>query len=110
MKNLKEDAPTVSVSAGGAAGLDGNPPVGNSAPLIKRSKFAGAECFDVDDETFQKARLGKKHKAHYKTYVGDDDTGKAIREYGLQNPSAPIVVKQGRTGAMMYLRYGGKQR
>ena len=108
-KTVKEDAPTVSVASGGVAGLTGEPPVGNSATLIRRTKFAGSECFDVTDDVWHKARFGKRHKAHYKTFVGDDDTGMAIRDYGNKNPNAPIVLKNNRTGAMIYLRYGKRQ-
>lgn len=106
-KPIREDAPTVSVAAGGAAGLDNNPPVGNSAPMFRRSKFAGADVFEVNDDVFHNARNGKRKHAHYKTYVGKDEVGTAIRDYGLKNPTKPIVLKNFKTGAMVYLRYGG---
>ena len=38
-------------------------------------------------------------------YVGDDEAGQEIRNYGLKNPKAPIIVKHNKTGHMMYLRH-----
>lgn len=102
-KKISEEAPTNSVASNGVPSLtDPNQPVG----LVRRSKFAGAECFEVDADRWHKAQTGKEKFKHYKTYVGNDEIGKAIRDYGNSNPAAPIVLKHDRTGAMVFLKYG----
>lgn len=82
-------------------------------PLGKKKKkqyetetFAGNQVFVVDQERFANARLGKKQFSRWSKYVGEDELGLAIREYGIKNPKAPIVLKNDTTGAMIYLRYG----
>ena len=103
---VDEDAP---VNATGPAvvgtGNKGEPFVGRK-PLVRRKKFAGQEAFVVDSETYSNCVQGKKKYAHYKSYVGECDTGAAIRDYGRQNPGAPIIVMDERTGAASFLRYG----
>lgn len=108
--DLNEDAPTVNAGGGQVAGIGigakGEPGRSNTATVIRRTQFAGNECFEVDEDRYNKARLGKQKFAHYKTYVGEDDVGKAIRDYGRQNPNKAIVLKSEKTGAMLYLKYG----
>ena len=38
--------------------------------------------FTVDPDVFMKARFGKKKYHRYENYVGNDETGLAIRDYG----------------------------
>ena len=119
-----EEAPTVSAGSGAVAsigiGPDGEPGVNNrkkKSKLIRRAvvpkavnetseMFAGSKCFSVDDDRFHKCRLGKAKYAQYKSYVGEDEIGQSIREYGISNPNSPIIVKNSKTGAMLYLKYG----
>jgi len=105
MKTFEEVAAN-SAGAGNVAGigvgLQGEPGV------IRRKKFAGNEVFTIDAEKFNRCRMGKSRYHRYETYVGDDDTGKQIREYGIKNPGKAIVVEDEKTGAMMFLRYGRK--
>ena len=68
--------------------------------------FAGNAVFNCDSDTFQNCRLGKRKYLKYKTYVGEDEVGERIRQYGRQNPSKGIILKDSRTGAMLYLRRG----
>ena len=95
--------------AGIGVGPDGEPPGITHAQKKKRKKFAGADVFVVDPKTFMKARFGKKKYAKYETYVGNDEIGQEIREYGLKNPGKPIVIQDCNTGFMCYLRYGKKK-
>ena len=74
----------------------------------KRKKFAGADIFVVDPKTFMKARFGKKKYAKYENYVGTDEIGQEIREYGLKNPKKAIIIQDCNTGFMCYLRYPRK--
>ena len=72
----------------------------------KRKKFAGAEVFEVDPNVFMKARFGKKKYARYENYVGNDEIGEEIRQYGRAYPDKPIIIQDNLTGAMLYLKYG----
>lgn len=91
------------VGSGNIAGTDGNPPVGKT---VMMRRFAGNDVFVVDTNRFNKARLGKKKYLKYETYVGTDEVGTAIREYGRKNPKKPIILQDDKTGSMIFLRYG----
>ena len=108
---LKEDAPAVSGGGGNVAGIGvgvNGEPGGKRGKLIRRSKFAGQECFEVNSDVFDKSKFGKDKYKRYKSYVGECDTGNAIRDYGRKNPKKAIVIKNELTGAMLYLKYGKK--
>jgi hypothetical protein len=105
--NLSEDAPANAVSGGGVAGLDDNPPVGKKAQKkYTTGRFANNDVFIVDNETYTKARLGKKKFVKYEKYVGNDEIGSAIREYGRKYPKKPIILQDGENGPMIFLRRG----
>jgi len=84
-------------------------------PMQKRKKpvpmdedmFAGAEVFDVSGHTFSLCRLGKVRYHRWSKYVGDDAIGQKIRAYGIANPNKSIVIRDKRSGAMMFLRHAG---
>lgn len=109
----REDAPVNAVGdASNMAGLDDNPPGRQKKKKRMREDydpdvFAGARVFDLDTLRFQQCRLSKRKYTRYENYVGNDEIGETIRQYGLDNPRAPIVVRDQQTGAMCYLRYGG---
>lgn len=100
LRFLEEDAPTNAAGTGAVAGLTGDP------PMMKRPKFAGHDVFTVNDDVWSRCRMGKRKHARYDAYVGEDETGKSIRDFGVSNPKAPIMLQHHRTGAFMYLRYG----
>jgi hypothetical protein len=62
--------------------------------------------FVVDTERFNKARVGKKKYLKYEKYVGSDEVGNAIRDYGRKYPKKPIILQDDKTGSMIFLRYG----
>ena len=66
--------------------------------------FAGCKVFTVDSSTFQKCRFGKKRYARYESYVGTGPVGEEIRTYGKTNRKRGIIIKDGVTGSMFYLR------
>jgi hypothetical protein len=72
---------------------------------LKEDLFAGAEVFDVSPEVFSNCRLGKLRYHRWARYVGDDMIGQKIRAYGVANPNKSIVIRDKRTGAMMFLRH-----
>jgi hypothetical protein len=57
---------------------------------------------------FHKARVEKRKGKHWKTYIGEDEHGMAIREYANKNRKKAIILQDENTGAMCYARYGGK--
>jgi hypothetical protein len=62
--------------------------------------------FVVDTERFNKARVGKKKYLKYEKYVGNDEVGNAIRNYGRKYPKKPIILQDDKTGSMIFLRHG----
>jgi hypothetical protein len=98
-EGVEEDIANVT---GGIAGLDGNPPA--SRAFLRR--FAKNDVFVVDTERFNKARTGKKKYLKYEKYVGSDEVGNAIRDYGRKYPKKPIILQDDKTGSMIFLRYG----
>jgi hypothetical protein len=103
---VAEDAPANSVGTGNIAGAGVGP---QGEPGVKRKKFAGHEVFEVDDKRYHDCRMGKRRYHRYERYVGSDELGTAIREYGRTNPGKPIIVQNSQSGAMMYLRYGRRK-
>jgi hypothetical protein len=73
---------------------------------IKMSKFAGKDVFIVDSDIYHACRLGKKKYHRYEKYVGNNTIGLAIREFGLKYPKRPIILQNGESGPMLYLKYG----
>lgn len=69
------------------------------------STFAGSKVFSVDPDSYHQCRLGKNRYHRWSKYVGDSDAGIAIRNFGKNNSSQPIVVMNNVTGEMMYLRH-----
>lgn len=111
IKQIKEDAIVNTVGSGQIAGLEPDTPpvpkgVTTKGKMLRRKKFAGKEVFVVSSDAFNKARLGKKFREHYSSYVGRDEIGEAIRQYARENRDAPIIIEDEITGAMVYLRYG----
>lgn len=104
-----EDAPAMSAGSGAVAGIGvgphGEPGISHST-MLKRKKFAGMDVFEVNSDIFHSLRFGKRKHARYEHYVGNDEVGQAIREYGNEDYSRPIIIQDERTGAMCYLRYG----
>lgn len=103
-KYKKEEIANVA-SSGAVAGLTGEPPVGKK---VMMRRFANNNVFVVGDDTYRKARLGKKKYLKYEKYVGNDEIGNAIREYGRKYPKKPIILQNGENGPMIFLRYGKK--
>ena len=103
---VKEDANAV--GNGAVAGINpGEEPPGPSRKLIRRTKFAGMEVFECNDDVYHKCMNGKPKYHRYSYYVGDDEIGQAIREYGLDARKKPIILQNAKTGHMIYLRQPG---
>jgi hypothetical protein len=103
---VEEDAPANAVGGGNIAGITGDPPMGKGAQAAFLRRFGKNHVFVVDTERINKARLGKKKYLKYEKYVGSDEVGDAIRQYGRKYPKRPIILQDDKTGAMTFLRYG----
>ena len=102
---LFEEAPANSVAAGNV-NLD--PFVKKKKKKVQTENFGGHKVFVVTPQRYFDSRLGKARYARYEKYVGNDDIGEAIRQYGRTNPKASIILKNSGNGAMLYLKYGRK--
>jgi hypothetical protein len=79
---------------------------------VFEATFAGHEVFVVPTHYYHNCREGKNRYHSYEKYVGNNEIGETIRKYGRdrKNRKKPIIVQDEKTGAMMYLRYGGNYR
>ena len=76
----------------------------------KTGMFAGSTTFVVPSNIFHEAKMQKKKGKHWRTYIGEEDHWKHIREYAIKNPNKAIVLEDEKTGAMCYARYGKEKR
>lgn len=130
---IQEDAPANSVgsSPGNIAGVSDQNPPGSKATLgaIMRRKrkeqgleesnliesHLGVPIFDVDDESFNNLRNGKKKWTHWRKYISKESKHyKPIREYARKHRRRPVVLRNG-LGETIYVRYnrhggGGNRR
>lgn len=104
-KQFKEES-AVAANTTGAGNVQTHDPVANAGAQIKRERFNNCEVFEVDSEYYHRCTLGKQKYHRYERYVGNDEVGEAIRQYGRTNPKASIIVKDSKTGSMQYLRKG----
>jgi hypothetical protein len=74
---------------------------------VKTGTFAGSQTFIIPSSTFHKAKYEKSKGKHWKTYIGEDENGQAIREYDRKHKGKkPIILQDESTGAMCYAKYG----
>jgi len=118
---MDESEIATSIGSGGTAGLDIGLTYKKKKEDVKKAKalrkqlvgeavqrttFAGKDVFIVDSETYYNCRLGKKKYGRYEKYVGNGEVGQTIREYGLKHPKRPIILQNGESGPMLFLKYG----
>lgn len=70
------------------------------------NSFAGCTVFEVDSNTFSKIRTFKDRYHSFKTYIDEEESLAAIREFAKKNPSKSIVVKDKQTGSFKFLKKG----
>jgi hypothetical protein len=69
---------------------------------LDEETFAGHKVFEVDTDKWMKSRFGKNRYHRYSRYVGEDEGGEEIRQYGRGNKKADIILKDQATGAMTW--------
>lgn len=74
--------------------------------LTEEGKFAGNTTHIVPSDVYHSARLAKKERKHWRTYLDKSDHAKKISEWAKKNPKKPVILQDERTGAMCYARYG----
>ena len=110
MITLWEEAPTSSAGGGAIAGLgvgpDGEPGMQSHKMLRRREKFAGVEVFKVSNDQFHKSVRGKVPSHRYSRYLGTDEMGEEIRQYGRKNAGKSIILQNDMSGEMVYFKIG----
>jgi len=76
----------------------------NKYPDIKTDVWANNIVFCLNSDKFNKCVRGKKKYAKWTEYVGEDETGQAIKEYNRKNPSHQIIIKDNSTGCFTFLK------
>lgn len=76
-------------------------PLGN---VQRRERFMGATVFDLDCDKFHKCLRGKHPRHKYNKYVGQDQIGEEIRQFGRSNPKEGIIVRNKLTREMVFLK------
>lgn len=66
--------------------------------------FGGHKVFQCDTETMNNCRLGKTPYARYSKFVGNSELGNSIKEYCLKNPKKSVILKDSKSGSMLFLR------
>lgn len=72
----------------------------------KTGMFAGSQTFIVPSNIFHEAKMQKRKGKHWRTYIGEEDHWRHIREYARKHPNKAIILQDENTGAMCYARYG----
>lgn len=111
LKKLEEDAPAVAAGHGAVAGL-GVGPKGEPGVMLPRKKrwektdtFAGADVFDVEMEDVIAVPNPKLPHERFAKYVGNDpEQGEALRQHARKHWKRDIVLRDGKTGVMTFLR------
>jgi hypothetical protein len=107
-QNLPLLSESMTAGAGGIAGIGIGPAgePGLSVAAQRSYTWANSRVFVVPTDKFLKSRFVKNPHHKYSKYVGDDEEGEEIRQFGRSNPNTPIILQDKQTGAMMYLRHG----
>ena len=73
------------------------------------SNFGRARVYDVDDETFGRARMAKEKRERFNKYVGRGPISDSIRQYSKKNPTRSIMLRNSKTNAYTLLKRGSQE-
>jgi hypothetical protein len=99
-KKNKEQLPSGGRKIGGVVIGEGD----EECPGIER--HGDFVVFVVDVDTFNAAKIGKRRFDRYSKYVGSNELGEKIRQYGRNNPKMPVILKDEKSGQLCFLKYG----
>lgn len=85
-------------SSTGVGGVD-NP---DAKPMIKKTKFMGIPCIEVDDDTYTKCIRGKKPFSRWAHYVEDENLRNEMRK-AFQS-SKKLLMKNSRDESIAYVK------
>jgi len=109
-KNEEVPASSTSASIGSHSASDGRSPnaVTPPNPFKPTGTFASKAYFDVSPETFDKGIQGRKHRQHWRTYIGNTDFSKNMRQWSKTHGNPDFFLRNKSTGEIMNIRNGGK--
>ena len=68
-------------------------------------KFIGSRVFEVSSDEYSRCLQGRnKFERWNKFFETESDSGGSIKKYSHRNPNSPIIIKDEKTGEMMFLR------
>ena len=67
-------------------------------------RFMKCRVFEVDSDVFDKCMSGKIKYDRYSNYVGKEEVGEEIRQYGRKYSKEGIILRNQKTKEMIYLR------
>jgi len=69
---------------------------------IKRDKFMGHTCYEVDDESYSNLMQGKTPFKRWSNYIKDDLTRKTVQSDFYKKKK--LLVKNEKTGSMIFVK------
>ncbi len=69
---------------------------------IKRSKFMGEECVDLDDDSYYNCIKGKVPFDRWSNYIEDEDMRKQVKS--LYHNKSTLMARNTKTGAYAYIK------
>lgn len=71
-------------------------------PKFKKTRFAGCDCIDVDADTYNRCRFGKKPFSRWTSLIDDEDLRNYVKTH--YHRSDKLLVREPASGSMMYIR------
>jgi len=96
---MKNEDVTTGVALASHSASDG------SSQAMPHGTAFGKPFFNVDADTFAKARLGRKKHAHWTKYMGKNDMVDQIRSYAKKNGNPDILLRHP-DGVFMFAQKG----
>jgi len=99
---------TINETVTAGVALASHSPSDGASPAAPNGKAFGVPYFDVDADTFSKARLGRKKGKHWNSLMGSSSTVDAIRAYAKAKGNPDIMLRHPE-GIFMYAQKGVKK-
>jgi len=86
--------------------LASHSPSDGAAPAEPHGMAFGKPYFNVDGDTFYKARLGREKGKRWHSFIGKNDTVDAIRAYARKNGNPDIFLRHKDNGTFLFAQKG----